>query len=340
MASIREIRKKKILNKIQGLFKDDTLKIKNKKISELWGITTFFNPSNYQVRYKNYRKFRQNSKLQGLKLVAIELSFDGNFELKEGKDADILIKLKCKSVLWQKERLLNLALTKLPKICSKVCWIDADLIFANRNWVYQTSKLLDHYKVVQPFQRAIRLPQNTLPIDHITAKLKNPPNVAGTIYDFKLKKEYHTTKHCGYVWAIRRNIIDKLGFYDRNIIGGGDRVMCHAIFSPNIQSEREANKPNSPYGIIHAQDIKTYTRNFHALVKGDVCFTPGIIYHLWHGDEKNRQYMKRYQVLKKNNYNPIKDIKIGPNGCWNWSTDKTKLIQGVKDYFQSRKEDG
>jgi hypothetical protein len=43
--------------------------------------------------------------------VTVELSFDGRFEL-AGSDADILIQLSGGAVLWQKERLLNLALKR------------------------------------------------------------------------------------------------------------------------------------------------------------------------------------------------------------------------------------
>jgi hypothetical protein len=49
----------------------------------------------------------------GAPLVTVELSFDGRFELTD-QDADVLIQLCGGALLWQKERLLNLALKAVP----------------------------------------------------------------------------------------------------------------------------------------------------------------------------------------------------------------------------------
>jgi len=49
----------------------------------------------------------------------VELSFDGRFELTDD-DADILVQLSGGAVLWQKERLLNLALNAVPSAVKNV----------------------------------------------------------------------------------------------------------------------------------------------------------------------------------------------------------------------------
>ena len=68
-------------------------------------------------------------------------------------DCDILIHKRTLSenTLWQKERLLNIALENLPPTVDKVMWLDSDLIFLNDDWVPETAELLDRYPVVQPF---------------------------------------------------------------------------------------------------------------------------------------------------------------------------------------------
>ncbi|MBM3247534.1 hypothetical protein FJZ17_03290, partial [Candidatus Pacearchaeota archaeon] len=61
---------------------------------EFWGITAFFNPARYENKYENYKSFRACSKLQGLKLITVELVFDNQpFELKKS-DAEILIQIR------------------------------------------------------------------------------------------------------------------------------------------------------------------------------------------------------------------------------------------------------
>ena len=82
----------------------------------LWAITCYFNSVGYRRRLENYHTFRQHLKVP---LVTVELSFDNKFQLASG-DADILVQVRSTAVLWQKERLLNLALKSLPSECEKV----------------------------------------------------------------------------------------------------------------------------------------------------------------------------------------------------------------------------
>src|SRR5262245_2641530 len=93
--------------------------------SDLWAITCYFNSSGYKSRLENYRRFRQRLTVP---LVTVELSFGSEFVLKPN-DADILIQLIGGDVLWQKERLLNLALGSVPEACDKIAWLDCDVFF-------------------------------------------------------------------------------------------------------------------------------------------------------------------------------------------------------------------
>ena len=94
--------------------------------TSLSAITCYFNPVGYRRRLENYRIFRQRLKAP---LVTVELSFGGGFHL-SSQDADILVQLRSPSILWQKERLLNVAL-KSPGRCNKVAWLDCDILFEN-----------------------------------------------------------------------------------------------------------------------------------------------------------------------------------------------------------------
>ena len=73
--------------------------------SGLWAIASFFNPLGYQTRLTNYRIFRRHL---GVPLLTVEQGYDGRFEL-DGQDATILVQVPARDVMWQKERLLNLA---------------------------------------------------------------------------------------------------------------------------------------------------------------------------------------------------------------------------------------
>src|SRR4051812_27266124 len=86
----------------------------------LWAITTYFNPMRYQRRQSNYHQFRKNLKAP---LLTVELAYGTDYDLR-AEDAEILVHLRTRDILWQKERLLNLALQNLPSSCRNVVCVD------------------------------------------------------------------------------------------------------------------------------------------------------------------------------------------------------------------------
>ncbi len=73
-------------------------------------VTSYFNPMRSRRRLANYRTFRSRLNVP---LFTVELAFDGQFEL-TSSDADHLIQLSGGDIMWQKERLLNIALEAVP----------------------------------------------------------------------------------------------------------------------------------------------------------------------------------------------------------------------------------
>jgi hypothetical protein len=66
----------------------------------------------------------------------------------------------------------------------------------------------------------------------------------------------------------------------------------------------------------------------------------GDIYHLWHGELRDRGYLPRHAILAEHRFDPYRDITLDGNGCWRWSSDKPELHAAVEDYFRQRREDG
>jgi len=294
-----------------------------------WGIAVFFNPTGYKNKLRNYRVFRKSNKIQGLKLLTVELAFgDAYFEL-AGDDADILIQLRTDAVLWQKERLLNIGLKNLPKDCDKVAWLDADIIFKNNNWIAETSNLLERYIVVQPFSIPIRLPKG--------AKYNADADIiemdsAGDINEFGIEKKMINvcSKDC-LGWAARKHIFNRNGFYDKLIYGGGCITTRNAFYGDKINFDERFGKKLS-------EDIKQWSDNMRKKVRGSVYNARGVVFHLWHSSSEKKHYYAR-QVLKDYDFDPDKDIEIASNGCWIWTSDKTDLHKSVRDYFWFIDED-
>lgn len=100
-------------------------------------IATFFNPAGYRTKRVNYDRFRAPLDDAGLRLVVVECGFgDATFDLPAGEG---VFHVRGRDVMWQKERLLNLALARLPAGCTKVAWLDADLLFENPGWAAETA---------------------------------------------------------------------------------------------------------------------------------------------------------------------------------------------------------
>ena len=120
----------------------------------IWAITAYFNPAGFRRRYANYRVFR---KALGLPLLAVEWSPDGRFELTES-DAERVIRVSGGDLMWQKERLLNIAIAGLPADCEEVAWLDCDVVFSDTRWIADTLGALQQAVVVQLFTKVVHLP--------------------------------------------------------------------------------------------------------------------------------------------------------------------------------------
>jgi hypothetical protein len=321
-----------------------TTTIRNGKVgpldAELWAITSYFNPAGYRRRRENYHAFRQRL---GVPLVTVEMAHGDAFDLAAG-DADVLVQLGGGDVMWQKERLLNIALAAVPPACRKVAWIDADVIFARPDWVEGASVLLDRQPIVQLFARTHYMPAD-LPTDRFepgAAELMRPSIAyavsrgvdprAGLEEPGALPQSANAT---GMAWAARRDFVQEHGFYDACIIGGGDRALIAAGYNEPeslIQRHRMHGR--------RAEHYLAWARRFGKAVAGDIGMLEGDVYHLWHGELARRGALVRNPTLAGFGFDPLGDIAIDADGPWRWASDKPAMHDYLKAYFVSRREDG
>ncbi len=311
----------------------------------LWAITTYFNPGRFETRRANYRAFRARSRAQGLPLVTVELATEQSaFELDPGEDAELLLQRRSPAVLWHKERLLNLGLEALPPSCEFVCWVDADVIFEDDDWISKAVAGLERHKVLQPFEFVLREPRagRTTPFPRSRLGWLLNKSLPSNAYSSSFCSSYRpgrarVTGTTGYVWCARRAPLDAHGFYDRCIVGGGDREIAFAFSRPR------AEIPDKDLRIRHGklrEHISAWSDRMHADVRGDLSYLRGAIRHLWHGDAKHRGYTERHEILRRHDFDPERDIELDDNGCWRWAPGTEELAAEVKRYFASRKEDG
>jgi hypothetical protein len=309
----------------------------NQSSRDLWAITCYFNPSGYRRRLKNFRVFRKHLRVP---LVAVELAYRPNFELDEN-DAEILLQLRGKDVLWQKERLLNVALQSLPKTCRKVAWCDCDVVFEADDWAERTSLLLDSFLLVQPYSHLHRMPKDWQ-LEHgwmSAAEVQRAvPSLIGSgmrATDCLSIASNRLKSSPGCVWAAAREVLKEHHLYDACIMGGGDSAMVRAAygcFEAAIRSQHMNQRRKDHY--------LSWAQNFYNTVCANVTSIGGNLAHLWHGQLEHRCYHERLELLNRFQFDPFEDVAVDLNGAWRWNTTKRQFHDHVRAYFSARREDG
>lgn len=306
----------------------------------LWAVTCLFNPRRYRRRIANYRQFQA---CLGVPLVAVELSFDGRFEL-QGADADVLVQVGGGDVMWQKERLLDIGLRALPPACDAVALLDCDVQFVDPRWADAASDALATCPVVQLFSAVQYLAADGTPArDHAGALLRHP-GVARAIAldgmpaDLCLGPQPDGGRGAfaaGFAWACRRALLDRHGLFDANIAGGGDTALACASWGAF-----EAVEQRHAMTAAHRRRYRAWAEPWFDSVRGRVGVLPGELTHLWHGELEHRMAGERHQRLAAHGYDPFVDIALAESGCWRWASDKPALHRFMADYFAMRREDG
>ena len=304
----------------------------------MWAITCFFNPHGYRNRLRNYRIFRKHL---AAPLVTVELAYGPKYELNQS-DADILISRSGADVMWQKERLLNIALASLPSTCTKVAWLDSDVIFERADWVAEARALLDRMPMVHLFSHVRELGNGEVPGELTFPVPKNACYSVGHALsvtpplDLGMNRESRLEGGClrGLAWAAHKDLLNTLGFYDVCILGGADRAMVAAGLGQFDEAIRylQMNEPR-------AQHFLRWAKARFAQIGGRIGVVNGGLAHLWHGSLANRQYMDRHRQFRQFDFNPGEDLVLDEGGCWRWNSNKPAMHQFVRNYFASRRED-
>ncbi|MCH5372578.1 MAG: hypothetical protein JJ992_01275, partial [Planctomycetes bacterium] len=280
--------------------------------SPIWAITAYFNPVGYRRRLWNYRFFHEQLPLP---LLAVEFGWQGRFDLST-EDADVMIQLEGPDVLWQRERLLNIAVAALPEHVSKIVWLDCDVLFDNDDWITDLDVALDQFPLVQAYSGVIRLPKQDRPRwQPEFAKLESRPSLCslispqhdlqGVCRDLPRKPDRVFPGPTGFGWAFRKELVQRHGFYDVGVLGGGDILFISALAGCYDIATR--------YHAMSTAAKRHYLRwaeRFHRDVQQQVSCLPRRLYHLWHGNVDNRGYQTRYHHFDRFDFDPEADLAL------------------------------
>ena len=301
---------------------------------DAWIISCYYNPLRFKSRQRNFEIFYNSLQNSNANFLVVECAF-GNEDFSLSA-RDNIIKVRAKDVLWQKERLLNFAEKLLPPSAKYIIWLDADVIFANRNWILETVKVLQNNMICQPFAKSVRLLPNQFKPDSNNSEIWESFAHVWNNDAIKAKSSHFDLHgHTGFAWAARREIFREIGLYDRAIAGTADHLMAHAAVG---QVEHDCIKHAffSPSIRTH---FNRWGKQFYEIVEGKIGYVQGDLWHLWHGELKNRRYLERTRELSRMGFNPLTDLVANNDGLYEFSPKREDLRDWMKDYFHQRQED-
>lgn len=301
---------------------------------DLWLVSCFYNPSSYRTKPTNFDAFIERIERANLNYLIVECAFGGQpFSLRK---SERIIQMRASDVMWQKERLLNIAIQRLPARCKTVVWADCDLLFENPDWAIETADKLRHYRVVQPFTQAIRLPKGTDRYTGVGERYWSFAYVAQRNPYLALSGRFDRHGHTGFAWASHRSILREHGLYDVCIAGTADHLMAHSFIG-----DWSSGCVDRVFGGNAAffNHYKRWSERVYESVKARISYVDGTVLHLWHGEVKDRHYVDRQKMLAMHQFTPSRHLRLDARGCWAWTKASQPLTGWAKQYFELRKED-
>lgn len=295
-------------------------------------IAVSFNPRRFKSHVNNYTAFEKHMLESGVQLTVVECAY-GDIPHQFG-DNDLInhVPVYAKNPIWVKENLINIGISRLPRDWKYVAWIDADITFERPDWAAETVYALQHYDFVQPWENCIDSDiSGGMGENHFSfcrQWLKERATCT------KMGKSGYRFAHPGFAWAATRQALENTGgLIETAVLGAGDHHMSLAMIGKADLSIPAGVTDAYRAPILRWQDrCKTH-------VNGNIHYVPGTIRHAYHGNKADRQYISRWDILKKHNFDPFQDLKTNTSGVYELAGNKPELKRDVMAYFNNREED-
>jgi hypothetical protein len=286
-------------------------------------VVCFFSPCGYVLPKQHLQTTLRGLERQGFDVVCAQSILPGVPPEPVGGHA--LACYESSHLMFRKENLWNLA-SELTWASDKLLFIDSDILLEGDAVQERIAVALDHAELVQPFGTAQWERRDG------TIGLVRPP----AAFALRTGASPNPARfHPGFAWAVtRRALVAMRGFYDRHVMGGGDTMFGYALTPARDVPEVSETQSGLLYS---APSYDAYRRNLRSLDLR-ISEVEGIAArHLWHGDHKDRQYVKRGTFLPQ----PIDGevpVTYREDGLMEWIHQSDS--EGALAYFRARKEDG
>jgi hypothetical protein len=294
-------------------------------------VTAVANPIRWDSRIRLYREFERHMLDSGVRLTVVECAYGERPFQCAGTPGVNHVPVRARTLVWTKENLLNLGIGRID--AKYIAVIDADVRFRKPNWASETVQALQQYDAVQPWSDCYDLGPDD---DHLHAHRsfcrlwadRNPivqgPNATGG-YQFG---------HPGYAWAYTRQALEWLGgLIETAALGAADHHMAMALIGKVEES--------IPGNLTAGYKAPLYQWQQHATqhLARNIGYVPGSIEHHWHGSKTKRDYIGRWEILARNAFDPVTDLKRNTWGVLELAGNKPELRRDLDGYFRMRDED-
>lgn len=313
-------------------------------ISKFYVIAVCSNPIRYKSRWRLLKQFEHHVRQRGGILLIVEQAY-GNREFQvTSKNNPLHVQVRTDHELWHKENMINIGinhLTRYDPAWEYVAWVDADVHFQREDIFLETAQQLQHYDIVQMFSHVVDtgpqqefIQQNSGFAYMYHQNLCNSPQKAGEGGYYAQKSTFW---HPGYAWAARRRFFDRIQLMDQAILGAGDHHMALGLIG---QAKRSLPGECSPG---YKNMVMAWEKQAEFAFRRNVGFVPGLITHTWHGNKTNRKYVERWQIIKRNKFDPTTDLIRDSYGMWRLNmchgARSIRLRDDIRIYFRQRNED-
>lgn len=289
--------------------------------SRLHVCSVVFNPQRFRTRWKLYERFAKWITSSGAQLYTVEAAFGNRGFVVTDPQNPHHVQVRIRDEMFVKENLLNLGFQRMPETAKYLAWVDADISAARPDWADEIVQTLQHHAVVQPWTHAFDLGPNHEPIESHNSFAWQWAQVR----HIKPAK-YGGKWHPGLAFAFRREVLEELGgLLDVCITGGGDWLMAWAMLG---EVEQHTWKDWSP-GFRSA--LAEFQKRALRVIKKDIGYVDGTIFHHWHGPKKARQYDTRERILVDYQFDPAKDLLRHVDGGLGLVDDGSERIRLMKE---------
>lgn len=298
-------------------------------------IVTYFNYSRNPFMRGNLERAIRRLEDQGAEVLLMEAALrNREFVL----DADI--SLRSKDMIWQKERMTNIAIEGLSDRHEHFAWIDNDILMPD-GWIEDAEEKLKTHPMVQlyeylDYRNRDGSVEHSLPSFAYLASKRN----------FGLELDQAKCGGPGAAWAGRTDLFRGMGMYDRHITCGSDTMMGISLMRCRLAVLLQRRQHPGWGSMLFNEAISSHHREW------DVEFTsrleemtgsdnpedwythlPIRIDHLFHGKYKSRNYMGRHNLLRKYDFDPKNDLKLNEDGLLEWGSDKPEFHEAIRRVF-------